>query len=111
MAGPAVEFADEVCGDTVGDAAKRLSKLSRGRSKKMKNDKQRRKMIMPIVITVVFLLYLTGYGTAIVAATEWSPVMILIAIPLVALGIGMIVALKSRIKEIRSGEEDDLSNY
>ena len=68
-------------------------------------------MIAPIVITAVFLLYLIGYGIAIAAATEWSPVMILIAVPLVALGIGMIVVLKSRIKEIRSGEEDDLSDY
>ena len=77
----------------------------------MRNDKYRKKMIAPIVITAVFLLYLIGYGIAIAAATEWSPVMILIAVPLVALGIGMIVVLKSRIKEIRSGEEDDLSNY
>ena len=68
-------------------------------------------MIAPIVITAVFLLYLIGYGIAIAVATEWSPVMILIAVPLVALGIGMIVVLKSRIKEIRSGEEDDLDNY
>ena len=30
---------------------------------------------------------------------------------LVALGIGMVYTLKSRIKEIRSGEEDDLGNY
>ena len=77
----------------------------------MRNDKYRKKMIAPIVITAVFLLYLIGYGIAIAAATEWSPVMILIAVPLVALGIGMIVVLKSRIKEIRSGEEDDLDNY
>ena len=39
------------------------------------------------------------------------PVMLLIAVPLVALGIGMVYTLKSRIKEIRSGEEDDLGNY
>ena len=68
-------------------------------------------MIAPIVITAVFLLFLIGYGIAIAVGTEWSPVMILIAVPLVALGIGMIVVLKSRIKEIRSGEEDDLDNY
>ena len=68
-------------------------------------------MIAPIVITVLFLLYLVGYGAAIAAAAEWSPFMILVAVPLAALGIGMIVVLKSRIKEIRSGEEDDLDNY
>ena len=30
---------------------------------------------------------------------------------LIALGIGMVYVLKTRIKEIRSGEEDDLNNY
>ena len=77
----------------------------------MKNTEQRKKMVAPIVITIVFLLYLIGYGIAIAVTTEWNPIMILVAIPLVALGIGMIAVLKSRIKEIRSGEEDDLSNY
>lgn len=77
----------------------------------MKNTEHRKKMVAPIVITIVFLLYLIGYGIAIAVTTEWNPIMILVAIPLVALGIGMIVVLKSRIKEIRSGEEDDLSNY
>lgn len=77
----------------------------------MKNREHRKKMLAPIVITVVFIFYLIGYGIALAVATEWSPVMLLIAIPLVALGIGMVYTLKSRIKEIRSGEEDDLGNY
>ena len=77
----------------------------------MKNREHRKKMLAPVVITVVFLLYLIGYGIALAVATEWSPVMLLIAIPLVALGIGMVYTLKSRIKEIRNGEEDDLGNY
>ena len=86
--------------------------LSRDKGKPdMKNTEHRKKMVAPIVITIVFLLYLIGYGIAIAVTTELSPVMILVAIPLVALGIGMIMVLKSRIKEIRSGEEDDLSNY
>ena len=77
----------------------------------MKNREHRKKMLAPIVITAIFILYLIGYGIALAVATEWSPVMLLIAIPLVALGIGMVYTLKSRIKEIRSGEEDDLGNY
>ena len=40
-----------------------------------------------------------------------SCVMLLFVIPLIALAIGMLYTLKSRIKEIRSGEEDDLDNY
>ena len=72
---------------------------------------QGKKMLAPVVITAIFILYLIGYGIALAVATEWSPVMLLIAVPLIALGIGMVYTLKSRIKEIRSGEEDDLGNY
>ena len=71
----------------------------------------KKKMIAPIVITVVFLFYLVFYGRFLLTAAEFSPVMLLAAIPLAALGIGMIQVLKERINEIRSGEEDDLSNY
>ena len=71
----------------------------------------RRKMVAPIVITVIFLLYLIGYVVSLAVASKLSLIMIPVAIPLIALGIGMVYTLKSRIKEIRSGEEDDLSNY
>ena len=71
----------------------------------------KKKMIAPVAITVVFLLYLVFYGRFLLTAAEFSPVMLLAAIPLAALGIGMIQVLKERINEIRSGEEDDLSNY
>ena len=47
----------------------------------------KKKMIAPIVITVVFLLYLVFYGRFLLAAAEFSPVMLLAAIPLAALGI------------------------
>ena len=70
-----------------------------------------KKMLAPIIITIVFLVYLAIYGVAVVLVTELEPVMILFAIPLIALGIGIIYVLVARIKEIRSGEEDDLSNY
>ncbi len=70
-----------------------------------------KKMIAPIVITIVFLLYLAVYIAVLLLATAFSPVMVLFSIPLIALGIGMIYVLKTRINEIRSGEEDDLSNY
>ncbi len=63
------------------------------------------------MITIVFLLYLAVYIINLVMATNFHPAMILLAIPLVGLGIGMVYILKERIKEIRSGEEDDLSNY
>ena len=71
----------------------------------------RKKMVAPIVITVIFLLYLAGYIAALAAASKLSLIMIPVAVPLIALGIGMVYTLKSRIKEIRSGVEDDLRNY
>ena len=77
----------------------------------MKNRAHGKKMLATVVMTAVLIVYLIGYGIALAVATEWSPVMLLIAVPLVALGIGMVYTLKSRIKEIRSGEEDDLGNY
>ena len=75
------------------------------------NDDKHKKMIAPVIITVIFVAYLLIYFIFILLAAEFNPLMALFAIPLIALGIGMVYALKSRIKEIRSGEEDDLSNY
>ena len=75
------------------------------------DDKHTRKMIAPIAITVIFLLYLIIYLIAVMFASEFHPAFMLFAIPLIALATGMIYTLKSRINEIRSGEEDDLSDY
>ena len=68
-------------------------------------------MIAPIVITVLFLLYLVGYGIMAATVADCGFIMTLIAVPLFGLGIGMVYTLKSRLNEIRSGEEDDLGNY
>ncbi len=75
------------------------------------NKEHTKKMVAPIVITVLFLVYLAVYAAILLVASDWSPVTILCAVPLIALGIGMIYVLKERISEIRSGEEDDLDNY
>lgn len=72
----------------------------------------KKKMIVPIIITVIFLIYLIAYGAIIfIGALEVTPVLLLLALPLLALAGGMVYTLKSRIEEIRSGEEDDLDNY
>ena len=63
------------------------------------------------VITVLFVLYLIVYAVLVIRDAGWSPAMLLLTIPLVALGIGMVVVLKERIREIKSGEEDDLEKY
>lgn len=70
-----------------------------------------KKMIAPVVISILFLVYLVYSIITACTASAWEPVLLLFALPPVALGIGMVYALKSRIKEIRSGEEDDLNNY
>jgi hypothetical protein len=70
-----------------------------------------KKMIAPVVITIVFILYLLIYLVMLVREAFSEPLVILMGIPLVLLGIGSVYALYSRIKEIRSGEEDDLDNY
>ena len=73
------------------------------------NSEHKKKMIAPIVITVLFLLYLVVYIAALITASNWS--LVPLAVPLIALGIGMVYTLRTRIEEIRSGEEDDLNNY
>lgn len=70
-----------------------------------------KKMIAPIIITFVFLMYLLFYGALVMTAALEQPVVILLGIPLVLLGAGMVYVLITRIREIRSGEEDDLDNY
>ena len=70
-----------------------------------------KKMLAPILITIVFLLYLLVYVALIVMAAADTPLVILFGIPVLLLGIGMVYVLYTRIREIRSGEEDDLDNY
>ena len=75
------------------------------------NEKHRSKMIAPIIITVLFVLYYVGFF--IVCAMLSMPFILKLLfgiIPLVLAGVCIFV-LMERIKEIRSGEEDDLSKY
>ncbi len=72
----------------------------------------RKKLIAPIVIAFLFVGYLAVYlWLLFFAAAATTPVLILLAVPLAALGVGMIWVLITRIREIEKGEEDDLSNY
>ena len=70
-----------------------------------------KKMLAPILITIIFLLYLFAYVALIVMAAADTPLVILFGISVLLLGIGMVYVLYTRIREIRSGEEDDLDNY
>ncbi|MDO4617537.1 MAG: hypothetical protein Q4B03_08795 [Lachnospiraceae bacterium] len=75
-----------------------------------RNDEHRKKMIAPIVITVLLVIYYTVYFGFIIAAIpdKWAA---LLGIIPAALGAVSIYVCIQRINEIRSGEEDDLSKY
>ena len=73
---------------------------------------KKRKLAAPIVISVLVGLWLLGYAVLIFlvpAIPRWIKLLGAV-IPLALLGVTIYV-LCERIKEIRSGEEDDLDNY
>ncbi|MBU9727517.1 hypothetical protein [Diplocloster modestus] len=70
-----------------------------------------KKLIAPIIIAVLFVLYLTGL---LVLWTNFYlplPAKVIGMVILLALAAVMVFVLVERIQEIRSGEEDDLSKY
>lgn len=74
-------------------------------------DKHSGKMIAPIVITAIMILYYVGFFT--VCMIMPIPIVLKLLLGLLPLGLGgvCIFVLVERIGEIRSGEEDDLSQY
>lgn len=66
--------------------------------------------IAPITITVILLLYFILYFSVLIALLPGVWKHILLIIPLALAGVLIYVCIE-RIKEIRSGEEDDLSKY
>ena len=73
---------------------------------------KKRKLAAPIVISVLVGLWLLGYAVLIFlvpAIPLWIKLLGAV-IPLALLGVTIYV-LCERIKEIRSGDEDDLDNY
>ncbi len=70
-----------------------------------------KKMIAPVVITAILVLYLLGFSITALVVTPLFWVWIFFGlIPLILAGV-MVAVCVQRIKEIRSGEEDDLSQY
>ncbi len=70
-----------------------------------------KKMIAPIIITVILLVVLLSYGVIWFVVPIAVILKIIIGIILLGLCGVSIFVLIERIKEIRSGEEDDLSKY
>lgn len=71
-----------------------------------------KKLVAPIVVACVLGLYYIGFAVACLTLDGFSPAARWLCggIPLVFVGI-IIFVLVERIQEIRSGEEDDLSQY
>ena len=73
-------------------------------------NQHRKKMIAPIVITVLLVLYYIAYFCFLIALldTVWKYILGIIPIAISAL---LIAVCRERIKEIKGGEEDDISKY
>ena len=70
-----------------------------------------KKMLAPIIITVLTAVWiLCQVLVCVLGGFPWFVTAIGLAIGLIFIAV-MIAVLVSRIKEIRSGEEDDLSKY
>ena len=70
-----------------------------------------KKYLAPIVISVLMIIYFIVYFGFIVMLISNTVLKILVGtVPAIFAGI-MIFVLIERIKEIRSGEEDDLGKY
>lgn len=67
-------------------------------------------MIAPIAITILVVIYYIAYFCLLISLFDTVGAFLLGIIPL-ALAVTMIYVCIQRIREIRSGEEDDLSKY
>ncbi len=70
-----------------------------------------KKMIAPIIITAVFVLYFTLYFALIVFIVPSIILKALLGVIPALLGAAMIRVCDQRMKEIKGGEEDDLGKY
>lgn len=71
-----------------------------------------KKMIAPIIIALLTILYYIGIAVFFTTVSGIPAVVriLMIVVPLVLSGV-MLGVVISRIKEIQGGEEDDLSQY
>ena len=73
-------------------------------------DPKKKKMIAPIVITVIMVFYYALYFGLLVTSLPglWKYVLGIAPLAFAAVSVGVCI---ERIKEIKKGEEDDLSQY
>ncbi len=70
----------------------------------------KKKMIAPIIITVILVLYYITYFGFLISLLNGIWKYVLGIIPLIFSGIMIYVCIE-RINEIKKGEEDDISKY
>ena len=70
----------------------------------------RKKMIAPIIVTIIMVLYYIVYFAFIVSLLSGLWKYVLGIIPLI-FSIVMVYVCIERINEIKKGEEDDISKY
>ena len=75
-----------------------------------KLNSHKKKMIAPIIITVIMILYYITYFGFLISLLDGIWKYALGIIPLVFSGIMIYVCIE-RINEIKKGEEDDISKY
>lgn len=75
-------------------------------------DKKKKKMIAPIIIVSIIAVYYIGIGVyfAYMAGVPMIAKILALIIPAALAGVAITV-LVQRIKEIRKGEDDDISKY
>lgn len=73
-------------------------------------NRHRKKMVAPIVISVIVVLYYAAYFGFLITMLDsiWKYVLGIIPLLLSAV---MVKVCIERIKEIKKGEEDDISKY
>ena len=71
----------------------------------------KKKMIAPVVVTVIMIIYFIVYFGVIAALVESVALKWILGIIPALFGAVMIGVCIQRIREIKGGEEDDLSQY
>ena len=74
-------------------------------------DEHMKKMIAPVTITVLLIVYYILYFAFLMFLVKILWIKLLIGIFPIVFGIAMIYVCIERIREIQGGEEDDLSKY
>ncbi len=74
-------------------------------------EKHRQKMVAPILVTVIIVLYYLVYFGVIIALIPFLPLRLILGIIPLLIAVVMIKVCIERIREIKEGEEDDLSQY